>query len=221
MIIFTNENRSYPIRELIDNVPGVTYRSGPKGWMDKCILPEFFSDPRAYQSDPHGQQKIVWLDNCSGHTMTPRLEAVLTSKHTKFCYLPPCSTHLCQPADTFIISKIKDSWTRRWEAKKTELIQANAWQDQARVDGQWSGKLIYPGKRFFLELAALCIDDVNREVDPDNISYARKAMIRCGLALGLDGSWNVTQLFPHLQEIIAKHLQYFQGQDVPPFVRAP
>ena len=46
-------------------------------------------------------------------------------------------------------------------------------------------------------------------------------MIRYGLALGLDGYWNVTHLFPHLQEIIAKHLQYFQGQDVPPFVRAP
>jgi hypothetical protein len=39
MIIFTNENRSYPIRGLIDNVHGVSYRSSPKGWMDKCILP--------------------------------------------------------------------------------------------------------------------------------------------------------------------------------------
>jgi hypothetical protein len=57
MIIFTNENMSYPIRELIDNVPGVTYGSGPKGWMDKYILPEFFVDPRAYQSDPHGATK--------------------------------------------------------------------------------------------------------------------------------------------------------------------
>ncbi|KAG0620447.1 hypothetical protein M758_4G216500 [Ceratodon purpureus] len=221
MIIFTNENRSYPIRGLIDNVPGVTYRSGPKGWMDQSIMPEFFLDPRAYQGDLHGQQKIVWLDNCSGHTLTPRLEAIPTSKNTKLNYLPPCSTHLCQPAYTFIISKIKDSWTRKWEAKKTKLIQANGWQDQARVDGQWSWKLINPSKRFFLELAAFCVDDVNREVDHDNISYARKAMIRCGLALGLDGTWSVAQLFPHLQEIVGKHLQYFQGQEVPPFVRAP
>ena len=37
-------------------------------------------------------------------------------------------------------------------------------------------------------------------------------MIHYGLALGLDGSWNVTQLFPHSQEIIVKYLQYFQGQ---------
>jgi hypothetical protein len=140
--------------------------------------------------------------------MTPELEAILTSKNTKLCYFPPCFIHLYQPADTFIISKFKDSWTRRWEAKKTELIQTNAWQDQARVDGQWSWKLINPGKCFFLELTALCIDDVNKEVDDDNIS-SRKIMIHCGSILGLDEFWNVTQLFLHLHEIIAKHLQYF------------
>ena len=90
MIIFTNKNRSYPIRGSIENVLGVTYRYGPKGWIDKYILPEFFLDPRAYQSDPHGQQKIVWLYNCSNHTMIPKLEAILTSKSIKLCYLPPC-----------------------------------------------------------------------------------------------------------------------------------
>ena len=37
-------------------------------------------------------------------------------------------------------------------------------------------------------------------------------MIHCGLALGLDGSWNITQLFSHSQEVIVKYLQYFQGQ---------
>ena len=47
----------------------------------------------------------------------------------------------------------------------------------------------------------------------------RKAMLRCHLALGLDGSWSVGQLFPHLQEIITKHLQYFQGEEVPNFNR--
>ena len=59
MIIFTNKNMSYPIWGLIDNVHGVTYRYSPKGWMDKCIFPESFLDPRAYQSDPHELQKII------------------------------------------------------------------------------------------------------------------------------------------------------------------
>ena len=31
MLIFSNENRNYPIRDLDDNIPGVSYRTGPKG----------------------------------------------------------------------------------------------------------------------------------------------------------------------------------------------
>ena len=83
------------------------------------------------------------------------------------------------------------------------------------MDRQWLGKLTNPGKRFFLQLAANSVEDVNREVDCDNISYARKAMLCCGLALGLYGSWSVGQLFPYLQEITTEHLQYFQGKKCP------
>jgi hypothetical protein len=34
MLIFTNAHRSYPIKGLEDTISGVTYRTGPKGWMD-------------------------------------------------------------------------------------------------------------------------------------------------------------------------------------------
>jgi hypothetical protein len=68
-------------------------------------------------------------------------------------------------------------------------------------------------------LATDSVEDVNKEVDCNNMSYARKAMIRCSMALDKDGSWSVNQLFPHLQDIVAKHVQYFQGQDVPDHVR--
>ena len=44
-------------------------------------------------------------------------------------------------------------------------------------------------------------------------------MIRCGLALDIDGTWRINQLFLHLQEIIARHEQYFDGQEVPLFGR--
>ena len=63
------------------------------------------------------------------------------------------------------------------------------------------------------------IQDVNRLVDSNNLSYVRKSMIRCGLALGIDGTWSVNQLFPHLQEIIEKHFSYFQGLEVPELPR--
>jgi hypothetical protein len=148
------------------------------------------------------------------------LITVLTEKQTILKFLPPCCTHLCQSADTFIISKIKDAWTRHWEIKKTQLIQTDALQNTSRGDGHWSGKLTNPGKRYFLQLATDSVEDVNQQVDSDNISYSRKAMIHCGMALALYGTWSVAQLFPHLQEIVAKHLQYIQGQDVPDNIRA-
>jgi len=51
------------------------------------------------------------------------------------------------------------------------------------------------------------------------MSYARKAMICCGMALGVDDSWSLDQLFLHLQEIVAKHRPYFDGQDVTQYDR--
>ena len=214
MIIFTNGNSNYPIRGLEDSVPRVSYHTGPKGWMDQSIFSQYFMEPRSYQPNHHGRIKYVWVDNCTTHNMTPTLATLLAQKRTTLKYLPICAIHLCQPANTFLISNIKEAWTKQWEAKKSELIQENAWQNNPRGDGQWSGKLTNPGKRFFLQLVVDAIQVVNRLVDSDNLSYARKSMIRCGLALGIDGTWSVNQLFPHLQEIIGKHFPYFQGLEV-------
>ena len=126
MIIFTNRNSDYPIRRLEDFVLGVSYHTGPKGWIDQSIFSQYFMEPRAYQLDHHGRIKYVWVDNCTAHNMTPTLAAVLIQKQTTLKYLPICVTHLCQPAYTFLISNIKEVWTKRWEAKKSELIQENA-----------------------------------------------------------------------------------------------
>ena len=113
MLIFTNSNSNYPIWGLEDNIPGVCYKTGPKGWMDQTLFAEFFEDPWAFQADIHGRRKLVWVDNCTSHNITPRLTVVLEASQSALKYLPPCSTHLCQLADTFIISKVKDTWTRR------------------------------------------------------------------------------------------------------------
>lgn len=71
--------------------------------------------------------------------------------------------------------------------------------------GSWaknSGKLPNPGKSFFFKLADDTIRDVNLARDADGIIYVRKAMIRCGMSLNLNGRWDVEQLFPRLQEIV-------------------
>jgi hypothetical protein len=47
--------------------------------------------------------------------------------------------------------------------------------------------------------------------DVSGLSWSRKAMIRCGLSLGLNGEWSREQLSPELQEIILKYPKEFQG----------
>lgn len=37
-MVFESQNRRYPIRGVPDNVPGVAYKSGPKGWMDTVVM---------------------------------------------------------------------------------------------------------------------------------------------------------------------------------------
>ena len=37
---------------------------------------------------------------------------------------------------------------------------------------------------------------VNSMKDKNGVSYAHKAMIRCGLGLDLDGEWQESQMFP-------------------------
>jgi hypothetical protein len=131
------------------------------------------------------------------------------------CYLPPCSTHLAQPADQFIIAKIKDAWNRQWKLKKAQLTEAGKWQNNPLRNRGWSRKLKNPGKEYFLHLAADVMRDMNSERDAYGFSCARKAMIRCGLSLDVDRIWRVEQLFLHLQEIIAEHRRHFEDEPIP------
>ena len=78
-----------------------------------------------------------------------------------------------------------------------------------------------PRQTFFLKLAADAVRQVNQMRDVNGISYARKAMIRCGLSLDVSGKWHVGQLSPELQGIIAKHRLHFDGLPVLPFVPTP
>jgi hypothetical protein len=65
MIIFTNAGGAYPIRGVPNNVPGVTYRSSPRGWTSMDIFSQYFDDPIAYQGDCFNHRKQVWIDNSS------------------------------------------------------------------------------------------------------------------------------------------------------------
>lgn len=119
MMIFTNADRSYPVRGVADTVPGVCYRTGPKGWMDRRTFREYLKERRAQQPDRLGRKKTIFLDNCSGHLSEDECEEELQALNASFKYLPPNATDLCQPADSFVIAKIKDVWRSLWNAKKS------------------------------------------------------------------------------------------------------
>ncbi len=57
------------------------------------------------------------------------------------------------------------------------------------------------GKTFSLRLAADVIREFNMVRDKDGMSFARKAMLQCGLRLK-NGAWKISQLKPELQGII-------------------
>lgn len=44
--VFETKDRKYPIRGVPGTVQGVAYRTGPKGWIDTTILPQWLSETR-------------------------------------------------------------------------------------------------------------------------------------------------------------------------------
>ena len=208
MMIFKNVDSRYPMKTLpLDSVPeNMCYRTGPKGWMDRRVFREWIQE---LEKDPFGIQKIIYLDNCGGHNETPETVTLLKKKNIQLRRLPENATDLCQPADSFVIQKIKEEWSRLWNEKKMEMIRNGSWREGKKG----SGKLCNPGKQYFLQLADECISAVNKKRDKElGISYARKSMIRCGLSKNVDGIWSEQQLFPHLQKIINEQRAYFNGK---------
>lgn len=205
-LVFMNKDRSYPIRGVPDCVDGVAYRSGPKGWMDRVVMPQWISERRVFNKLPNNRCRTLFVDNCSGHTETDALREALRDVNTEIRYFPPNTTHLLQPCDSFVIQKLKSCWNKHWEKYKMEMIEKGMWKDS-------TGKLLNPGKSFFLKLAARVVREVNHQRDENGITYARKAMILTGMALSVNGQWQVEQLTPELQKIVKKHPEAFEGRE--------
>jgi DDE superfamily endonuclease len=132
-------------------------------------------------------RRVLFLDNCGGHNETRESAATLEKIVTGIRLLPKNSTHLTQPADSFVIQKIMQAWQQGWDAKKVEMIK----DGDCKSGTHSSGKLKNPGYKFFLKLAAESVREVNKLRDKSGITYARKSMIRCGLSRDLNGVWCV------------------------------
>lgn len=160
-MVFQNKSRSYPIRGVPDTVRGVSYRRGPKGWMDTTAMPQWLSGKKLITKLPHDRKRILYLDNCNGYNQIAKLDYACTAINTEIIYFPKNATHLVQTADSFVIQKIKRSLTTRWEEHKTGLIQRIEWTDG-------SGKLRNPNKSFFWSFLLLLYEiSTGRETRTD------------------------------------------------------
>lgn len=53
---------------------------------------------------------------------------------------------------------------------------------------------------------------ISQKVDKDGVSYLRKTMILCGMSKNINGVWEESQLSKHLQVIIEKYRDEFEGK---------
>lgn len=74
IMLFTNRDRSYPIKGTPDDIHGFSYRSGPKGWIDTATFPKYFQERKVMLKLPNGRKRVLYLDNCNGHNITSELE---------------------------------------------------------------------------------------------------------------------------------------------------
>ena len=102
-------------------------------------------------------------------------------------------------------------------SRNAELVRATRfWKSKGDyIDQNGNVKHIglNPGKEFFFRMVANSVRDDNAMRDNNGLSYARKAMIMCGMALNTNGLWEVSQLKPSLQNIVRKHRAIFDNPD--------
>lgn len=215
MLIFKNKERSYPMRGVPDNVEGATYRTQAKAWMDGGIFKEYLHDQRTWGSASTTDPVVrdLWLDNASAHEYTD-IDEHLSQLKTRRRMFPANTTDRLQPCDRFVIKVFKQYWRELWGQERMRLI--NEQQYETTRGSNASEKLKRPSRRWMLETAAKCVKLVNESIcEKTGMTFAHKAMVQCGVGVGFDGKWKVSQLSGTLQKIVAEFPEYFNRERNP------
>lgn len=114
-MIFKIKDRNCPIRGVLDDVPGISHRTGPKGWMDTQVMPLRKNESKSIYELPRSRRRVIYLDNCSGHSPAIALREASGNINTEMCYFPKNETHLIVLCDSHIVEKIKSALSRLWE----------------------------------------------------------------------------------------------------------
>lgn len=62
-VVFRKKARSYPVRIVPDDIPGVAYITSPNDWMDKTAMPQWFKEERVIRKLTHQRKKLWYIDN--------------------------------------------------------------------------------------------------------------------------------------------------------------
>jgi hypothetical protein len=151
----------------------------------------------------------VWIDNVASHTGP--ISSNAQKKNIEKLPLPANTTHLCQPADQFVIAKFKEMYKELFDDYILSAVEDGLFQQKIQADGtlKGSGKIRNPGKSFILQLLSKVLTELNEKKDKNGMSWAQKAMVGCGLGLDRDGKWTTEMLFPKLRLVIEKYPDYF------------
>lgn len=124
-MVFCNTDLDYPINGTPDDVEGVEYRKGPKGWMDTRVMPLWLSEKLVICELPHHRRSQLYVNNYSGYMETFKLKETTENIKTGNKYVPPNVTRFIQPlvngkkfhmaCDNFVLHNIKRAWTTHCE----------------------------------------------------------------------------------------------------------
>jgi len=94
-MLFQNQLSAYPIKGVPDSIPGVCYRPGPRGWMERRVFLDWLKDPRAVRKLQNDKKRVIFMVNASGHAVTDDVKDALSSINAEIRFLPRNAIDLC------------------------------------------------------------------------------------------------------------------------------
>lgn len=91
-MIFQNKECNFPIQGRPDDVPGISYRTGKKGWMDQRVMALMLKEKRFLKRRADGRKHIIFIDNVGSHNTNPGArESIERTQHRASIFFPKCN----------------------------------------------------------------------------------------------------------------------------------
>lgn len=74
--------------------------------MDQKMFPDMLKESRVIYKLGDNRPRVLFLDNCSGNTMTDEAQVATVETNTKVAYFPSIATHIIRPHDSFVVQNI-------------------------------------------------------------------------------------------------------------------